>query len=326
MCKLKPLFIFSLPRSGSTLLQRILAAHTDVFTVSEPWILLPYLYTLKNERAFADYAHYGAVNAIKDLYSSFPNGLDDYIFEMREFVLRLYSKAAGDKNYTYFLDKTPRYHLIVEDIIKMFPEGKFIFLWRNPLAIISSLINSMGDNKWILYRYNVDLFLGLVNLIDTFQKYETQLIHLQYEHLLQQPEAELMSIFSYLSLPFEHNVMNDFIQVEVAGGYGDPTGITEYSSINYTPIEKWKSVLNNPFRKHWSKKYLQWLGEQRLAVMGYSYKELIDELQEVPVTSHNLISDLCNEAYGIMFRLFDLRVQKQQFQRLHDLRNLNAHL
>src|SRR5919107_2181016 len=39
-----PLFLLSLPRSGSTLAQRILAAHGGIATTSEPWILLPYLY------------------------------------------------------------------------------------------------------------------------------------------------------------------------------------------------------------------------------------------------------------------------------------------
>jgi hypothetical protein len=39
-----PLFLLSLPRSGSTLAQRILAAHAGIATTSEPWILLPYLY------------------------------------------------------------------------------------------------------------------------------------------------------------------------------------------------------------------------------------------------------------------------------------------
>ena len=44
---IKPIFIFSITRSGSTLLQRVIAAHEGVATVSEPWVLLPYLYTLR---------------------------------------------------------------------------------------------------------------------------------------------------------------------------------------------------------------------------------------------------------------------------------------
>ncbi|MBA3701438.1 MAG: sulfotransferase [Rubrobacteraceae bacterium] len=45
--KSTPLFLLSLPRSGSTLAQRFLAAHDAIATASEPWILLPYFYTLR---------------------------------------------------------------------------------------------------------------------------------------------------------------------------------------------------------------------------------------------------------------------------------------
>lgn len=52
-----PLFLFSLPRSGSTLAQRMLAAHPAVATVTEPWILLPFLYARKEEGVYAEYRH-----------------------------------------------------------------------------------------------------------------------------------------------------------------------------------------------------------------------------------------------------------------------------
>jgi hypothetical protein len=45
---INPIFIFSVSRSGSTLVQRVIAAHNGVATVSEPWILLPYLYTSRS--------------------------------------------------------------------------------------------------------------------------------------------------------------------------------------------------------------------------------------------------------------------------------------
>ena len=41
-----PVFIFSLPRSGSTLTQRVLTAHDGVASAAEPWVLLPLLQPL----------------------------------------------------------------------------------------------------------------------------------------------------------------------------------------------------------------------------------------------------------------------------------------
>lgn len=39
--KAKGLFLFSLPRSGSTLRQRVIATYPEVATSSELWLLLP---------------------------------------------------------------------------------------------------------------------------------------------------------------------------------------------------------------------------------------------------------------------------------------------
>ena len=72
-----PLFLFSLPRSGSTLAQRILAAHGGIATTSEPWILLPYLYTLRDNGIYAEYNHRSLISAIEDFYEMLPGGRED---------------------------------------------------------------------------------------------------------------------------------------------------------------------------------------------------------------------------------------------------------
>ena len=41
MTEVAPVFLLSLPRSGSTLLQRLLAVSPEVATAPEPWFLLP---------------------------------------------------------------------------------------------------------------------------------------------------------------------------------------------------------------------------------------------------------------------------------------------
>jgi hypothetical protein len=40
------IFLISQPRAGSTMSQRILGSHPNIYTVSEPWILLGPLYPL----------------------------------------------------------------------------------------------------------------------------------------------------------------------------------------------------------------------------------------------------------------------------------------
>ena len=203
----------------------------------------------------------------------------------------LYQKAAKNNNAQYFLDKTPRYALIADDIIDIFPDGKFIILWRNPLAIIASMIETWGGGKWIIPSFKVDLFDGLASLIDSSQAHSGKILTVQYENFLNSPETELSRIAEYLELQLDPVVIKNFSKVSFAGKFGDSTGINDYHEIDTAPLDKWKAVINNPLRKMWCRRYLHWLGEERLRVMGYDLDELLLELDSTGFSPRYLYSD-----------------------------------
>ena len=323
--KVTPIFLLSLPRSGSTLVQRILAMQPEVATTSEPWILLPFLYTLRDRGAYANYSHVNAVTAIEDLYGEFPNGQEDYLQDMRNFVLNLYMKTSSYNDQKYFLDKTPRYHLIVEEIMRMFPDGKFIFLWRNPLAVVASIMHSLAEGKWILYSFNIDLFTGIENLINAYEKHSSRVCSIRYENVLTRPVVEFERVCSYLDLSFDPVSLSDFSTVKLRGRYGDPTGVKYYQSLSKAPLNKWKDIINNPIRRLWCQRYLCWIGQERLAVMGYDLNELLAELKNVPQSLHFIGSDIVNIIYGSLYRTFEPRIIKHKFQDAKSWHRINAH-
>ena len=311
-----PIFLFSLPRAGSTLAQRILATHKDIATAAEPWILLPYLYTLKKDGCYAEYGHRGLVIAVNDLLNEFPNGKDDYLAEIHDFILKLYTKATKHKT-KYFLDKTPRYHLVAEEIISLFPEGKFIFLWRNPLAIIASIMETWANGHWNLYKFKVDIF-GLKNLLNAYKKYSNKVYAVRYEDLITTPENEWQKVFDYLELEFSPEILESFKRVQFNGQMGDSTGIKHYQSISRAPLEKWKHILSNPIRKTWCKRYLKWIGKEQLMTMGYDLEQLLSELERIPSDLKNLGSDFVRVSYGIAYCALELQVMKHKIQMTPD--------
>lgn len=320
----RPLFLFSLPRSGSTLAQRVLAAHSEIATVSEPWILLPFLYTLRDRGIYTEYRHHTAVRAMKDFCCELPDGVSDYLAEMRAFVLRLYAKAANGPA-KYFLDKTPRYHLVVDDVIRLFPGGKFIFLWRNPLAVIASMIDSFKNGRWELYRLQVDLFDGLLNLIAAYTKYKRQVCDVRYEDILANPGVEWQRVFSYLDLPFDSRVLSDFGQIQLKGRYGDSTGVKRYQGISTEPLEKWKHNLSNPIRKLWCRRYLLWIGRERLRVMGYDLDSLLVDLSALPPSFDHLASDVVQMVFGVGYCFFEPHIMKHKLSNLPAWYRMHSH-
>jgi len=274
------------------LLQRVLAADTQISSVSEPWLLLPTVYALKKKGGSAEYSHVIANIALHDFIRELPNGKDDYLSAIGGAATELYRKAAKDKNARYFLDKTPRYALIADDVIKMFPDGKFIVLWRNPLSIIASMVEFWSSGKWDLARFDVDLYNGLANLIDSYRNNPEKYLAIQNEHFLKQPEKELKRISEYLGIEIDTDILNNFSEVKFDGKMGDTYGVKNYNAVDEAPLEKWKQTINNPLRKRWCRNYLQWLGKERLAVMGYDLDELLSEIDATEMTTRNLFADL----------------------------------
>lgn len=320
----KPIFLFSLPRSGSTLLQRIIAAHPSISTASEPWLLLPMLYALRPEGTYAEYSHHTMHNAMVDFVAALPAGREDYLRHLGRFVTGLYQSICKDGD-RYFLDKTPRYHLIVDDILSAFPDAKFIFLWRNPLAVIASSLETFGKGKWRLYDYRIDFYKGLEMLHAAYVRSRGSVHALTYERLVSTPGDEFARLFDYLELPGAVPDINSFVGVKLNGGAGDPTGTKQYQSLSAEPLHKWKNSLCNPIRRAWARRYVEWIGRERLADMGYDLDALREEQAAVPRTYRRLYSDTIRIGYGCVSTLLETHILADKLRKLPGWRYIYSH-
>jgi len=319
-----PLFLFSLPRAGSTLCQRILGAHSEIATVSEPNILLHFLYSLKECDVYSIYNHQRAVAGIREFCHALPNGMDDYLAEMRDLARRLYAKAAQSK-VEYFLDKTPQYHFVAEDILHLFPEAKAIFLWRHPLSVVSSNLITFCDGQWTAYD-DVHFFRGIANLTSAYQKYADRVCAVRYEDLVLNPVETWKRVFAYLELSFEPDVLSNFAEVRLNSRRDPNMDSPHYQVIRQEPIYKWKRVLANPLRKAWCRRYLKWIGRERLAVMGYDLEDLMDELDALPFSLRFIGMDIYQMPYSFARRVLELRIMKHKWQGLWSGHRIYAHL
>jgi len=298
MRDLTPVFIFSLPRAGSTLLQRMVAAHPDVATSSEPWLLLPLMDMLQHrEQTFTTYGHGMAVTAIREFVNEMDGDVTAFHEEMREFIYRLYRHAAKNGEH-YFLDKTPRYHSICKQIIQLFPDAKFIFLFRHPLAVVASMLETFADGKWYLYGNRVDLYDGLAALTEGYSEYRDWVLKVNYENLLLDPASEMKRIFAYLGMTTESEAWRHFHEVEIRGHMKDPTGIGQYKDISTEPLNKWTTTFGNVYRIRWARRYIEWIGSERLHIMGYDADLLTAELDAVPTLYTGIAGDIARSLYG----------------------------
>ncbi len=278
-----PIFIFSLPRSGSTLLQKIIASSDKVDTASEPWLLLPILYSQKETGIVTEYSHEHsllALDAVRDKLCA--KGVD-YDNLVREYVEKLYEglSKSGTK---YFLDKTPRYYLIIEEILRTFPNAKVIFLFRNPLSQLASHLQIHGGRIRTMYFNAIDIFFGHKLLADGYKTAGSKSLKLTYEELVSDTEEVRRRLNEFLDLTIESDVGKKINSVKLSGQLGDPGLLANnIKEVNEESLSKWKVCVNSLVRKILVRKYLMSIDEAYFEYLGYSRNRLLSDLAEIKV-------------------------------------------
>ena len=210
---------------------------------------------------------------------------------MRNFILTLYSKASNGAQPRYFLDKTPPYFFVAPEVMEIFPNAKFVFLFRNPLSIVASLIEWDGG-RWDPARYKENLFDGPILLDSAYRAAGDRAHAVRYEDLAGgDGDAAWVGVARYLELEYDPATLATFSDVALKGRMGDPFGVERYSELSSEPLTKWRRTLANPLRKAWADRYLRWIGADLLERMGYDLATLRAELDAIPTTTDSLVGD-----------------------------------
>jgi len=280
------IFLISQPRAGSTLTQRILGGHPDIHTVSEPWLMLPPLSAWHSTIGYnADYDQDLAQLAVSGFIGSLSQGEEDYVQGLRRMYSYLYEKARTEAGKCYFLDKTPRYFYIINELYRTFPEARFIFLFRNPLSVLCSIVTTWAkDDLHILKKFKNDLFMAPQKLLEGVANLGKQCISMHYEWLLMRSDEEIARVCDFLGISFIPEVVEYGVSNTCpAWIHGDQVKLYQSTKPDSSNLNKWLEDIKEPQIWRLASDYLQILGEETIEKLGYSYHELWSTLnQEAP--------------------------------------------
>ncbi|MBX3249506.1 MAG: sulfotransferase [Myxococcales bacterium] len=244
-------FVISPPRAGSTLLQRMLGAHSAVFTHPEPHLITPLAFLGYHDTVdAAPYDHVNAAEAIRSFVAGLPRGEEDYLDALRAYADTMYGRmlaTAPDKS--RFLDKTPAYALVWRFLTKLYPEAKYIVLTRHPLAVFSSYAQSFFEGDWReAHRYNPVVERYVPAMAELIRERPVPVCHVGYEELVQAPEKELERVFAFLGLDNEPDAVN-YGRTEMKAGMGDPINVDKHQRPTTASLHKWAAELAHDERK-----------------------------------------------------------------------------
>jgi hypothetical protein len=271
-------FIISQPRSGSTLLQKILSNASEISTASEPWILLPFLGYDQPQVVKGIYHAPTARVAFRDLENTGNNQflIRDYVKEM---IFKIYERLKGE-DARYFIDKTPRYYEILPLIREWFPESKIIILKRNPFAVFSSIVHTWKKfSLFEMLEYKRDI-INAPFLIQKFVENEEHHVKvLHYESFITNTQREIKNVFDWLEIPYREEYLNFSENDKLRGSLGD-SKVNDFRKVDSSNIEKWNQKRSNKNIASFLNGYSRFLTPEFLEKYG-GYKEINEKDTEV---------------------------------------------
>lgn len=190
-----PIFIVGLPRSGSTLIEQILASHSAIEGTME----LPDIIMLAKE-----------IGGGKVRGGSYPGALTDVSGQHFRALGELYLSRTRVQRKTskpYFIDKMPNNFQHVGLIRLILPNAKIIDARRHPMACCFSAFKQHFAHG---QRFSYDLrdlgryYADYVRLMAHFDEAAPAAVHrVHYEDMVSDPEGETRRLLAFLDLPFE---------------------------------------------------------------------------------------------------------------------------
>jgi hypothetical protein len=277
------IFILGLPRSGTTLVQRILSNSTEVKTAPESWLFLPFL-------SFRQQGHhkaiYGARPALTAINAFLDNG-NDFENSLAKAIKHYLEKKYPD--FRYFCEKTPRNLLYADTLRKWYPDERYLVINRNPLNVAASIFRTFEKGVLNPYKFNVDLDLGLKNLIALNRRPEGALV-IRYEDLTENPQEALKRCSEFLELEATLDPSHDL--PKIVGEMGDPTGQFRMDKITHQPETAYLKFIDSIYRKRWFLRFMKQIGPDDFKQLGYSYRKHYSAIKHHSVRKPIGIRDL----------------------------------
>ena len=189
-----PIFIVGLPRTGTTLTERIIASHSTVKSIGETEFI-QMLLRRESKVSSQEMMTPEMIAAVADIDVSVIR--DRYIEQVRY--------RLGDE--PYFVDKLPFNILYLGFIARAWPDQPIVLLNRSPMDACFSMYKQVFT--WAYkFSYNLDTLADYFIAYDRLRKHwrnvlGDQLVEVNYEDLVTDQEGQTRRLLDRLGLEFE---------------------------------------------------------------------------------------------------------------------------
>lgn len=197
----QPVFILGFPRSGTTLVERILSSHSAVRAGGE----LPFA---GEWPPLLDRLLPGAASFPENLAQACSADWHHLACLLRDhYLARAEAHGLCAPGKRFFTDKMPFNALWLPLMRMAFPQAKIVHLQRHPLDVCVSMLShrlTHGFNCGHRIETIVHHLGAMAGLVEHYRReLQPDMLTLRYEDLVRRPEQEIHRLLDYLELPFE---------------------------------------------------------------------------------------------------------------------------
>jgi tetratricopeptide (TPR) repeat protein len=238
--KKTPIFIVGLPRTGTTLTERIISSHSLVESVGETQFLQM---VLRRE---------SGVQSIENMTSEMIEALVD---KDPELIAKGYIDSVNYRlaKEPFFIDKLPFNFLFLGFIAKAWPDARIVHLGRNPMDACFSMYKQIFT--WAYkFSYSLDGLGQYYVAYDRLRNHwrevlQDRLIEVEYESLVSDTENQTRLLLEKLGLDFEQSCL-DFDKNKAPSATASSVQIREKAHAR--SINKWQRFSDelNPLKEY----------------------------------------------------------------------------
>jgi Flp pilus assembly protein TadD len=206
-------FLMGFPRSGTTLLEQVLATHPDIATLEERPILV--------EAAREFLTRDGDVTRLADV-------VGDLLEPYRDSYWKRVTEFGVDPAGKVFVDKNPLNTNRLPLIAKLFPAAKIIFALRDPRDVVLSCFRRSFNMNASMYEFNsiegaANYYAAAMEAGQTYlEKLPLQTHYIRYEDLVSDFEGTGRALCDFLSVEW-NDKLKDFAQTARSRAIATPS-------------------------------------------------------------------------------------------------------
>jgi hypothetical protein len=186
-----PIFVVGLPRTGTTLVERILSSHSQIESADETFFI---------QMAIRHVSEVGGISEVDETIIENAANKDSRI--IAEHYMASVDYRLSDR--PMFIDKYPYNYLYLGFIAKAFPDARIIYLKRNPMDACFA----MFKQSFFKFAYSLEDLGQYYVAQDNLRKHwhsvlGDRLVEVDYESLVNMQESSTKEILNKLGLEFE---------------------------------------------------------------------------------------------------------------------------